>query len=256
MSEERYAENIRIRSYETDINGNLRIEQAMRLMEEVGAQQMSFVGLSYDDVVASGKTLLVNRVDTILYRNIKKHESVSISSWACKPSSMVLPRRYRIADSNNETVCDMIIQWTVVDIEKKKILRPNSIDFSMFNLEDLDIKLPKRDKFTKNEMLEPIDKIKVSYNEIDSNGHVNNVNYLRIVQNHIPELLENWRIKRFKINYAKEALYGEEITVLGSEPTEILVSEINPERKKVYKFRFLKESGLLSAEAAIELVQE
>ena len=57
-------------------------------------------------------------------------------------------------------------------------------------------------------------KFNVRYSDIDSNGHVNNVNYVEWAIESVPlEVVKNFNIERIKIIFEKESIYGDEVNV-------------------------------------------
>jgi len=85
---------------------------------------------------------------------------------------------------------------------------------------------------------------------MDANGHTNNSKYINFVLDSLPEEYQNMTYKDFKINYSKEALLNDEISIeadLTTSENKIVIAGINKNETcfecELYYSDNLKESG-------------
>lgn len=87
----------------------------------------------------------------------------------------------------------------------------------IYELYDFDYNLKNNIKIDKVRVCDREENIKeyeIRYRDIDSNGHVNNVNYVEWAIESVPlEIVKNFSIKRVNVVFEKETKYGESINV-------------------------------------------
>jgi acyl-ACP thioesterase len=108
--------------------------------------------------------------------------------------------------------------WIIVDIEKRRPLRPQSVIASMPLNEELKAFSDKTGGFSSLEERKDLQitaERKTLYTDLDYNGHVNNVTYIKWIEDTLDlKLLEKADKIRLDINYLNEILEGEVIDML------------------------------------------
>lgn len=186
----------------------------MKYMQEAATHQMTEEKLPYDTLLDRGVALLINRMDIEFYEPIKKFDELVFRSWPCREKGATLPRKYTV-EKDGRQVAFALGQWSMVNTRTMKIMRPSEVDFSSFTIEEGNTLSCER--FKVPEDLEHLADIKVGYNAVDINGHLNNTNYLRMVQDYIPELVEGMAVAQAKIHFSKEAPLGSTIRLFGKK---------------------------------------
>jgi len=71
---------------------------------------------------------------------------------------------------------------------------------------------------------------KIVFSDMDANGHTNNSKYINFVLDALPAEFQNKTYKDFKINYSKEALLNDEISIeadLTSSENKLIIAGKN-----------------------------
>ena len=236
----------KVRTFECDKFDNMKADSVMKYMQEAATNQMTLEGLPYDTLLHRGIALLINRMDIEFYQPIKKFDELEFRSWPCREKGATLPRKYSVLKAGEE-VAFAIGQWSMVDTSSMKIIRPSEVDFSMYTIEE-DNKLT-CERFKTPDGLEHLADLRIGYNDVDCNGHLNNTNYLKMVQDYVPELEEGLHISSAKIHFSKEAPLGSSISLFGKRVIE--------EGHKFYYFKSLIKKDEIentNCEIKIELV--
>jgi acyl-ACP thioesterase len=126
-------------------------------------------------------------------------------------------RDYDIADMNGTVLVKARSGWLILDIEKRRPLRPQSLIVPIPVNEGLDamsgapLGLETRNNLTK------IMERKAAYSDIDFNGHMNNARYIQRVQD-ISDggMLQRANQIRLDINYLDEIKLNEGIEIWAS----------------------------------------
>ena len=285
MCAEQYKETQRLTTYQVDQNRIARASGLWQLMQEAASHQMKTQKPSYDELLNEGKALMLARVDLVIPEEIYFDEEVEASSWPCPSSRATFLRNYMLSRPEAEDSCGICgtcnvcgneeancgaddkpdsadehkkekmlaiaaTQWSLVDIESRKILKVSEVDFSNYWMGDYIELIPHKFKIAaedieKMQSAGPVGHKVVAYGDLDYNGHMNNTYYLDMICDYIPELAAGThRVSGMRIHYSKEAPLGEHIAIYCLEKElsekEVAAFESNnvPAEKK-YVFRTL-----------------
>jgi acyl-ACP thioesterase len=152
-------------------------------------------------------------------------------------------RDYDILSKDEKPAVSARSSWVIVDKEKRRPLRPQYVMDMMPLNEGLDALplargLEDRDFSLRDEKENRL----ARYGDVDYNGHVNNVSYIRWIE----EMLEPWfleKAKRIKIdiNYLSEVMLGQKLS--------LFMKDISAPSKNGNEFAFAFEGKKESASA-------
>ena len=177
-------------------------------------------GVSYMKSEARAWVLVAYKV--IVNRPIMFGQKITIGTSPSKFSSMFASRQYFIKDENGDYLVQADSLWVLIDIQTRKPLRITEEDSSVYKPEPIfdNIKASRKIRFSSERT--KLESFKVLKTYIDSNGHMNNANYLRAAEEFLPT---NFPCHEVDIVYNKEAMEGEIITpYLYSEENGIGIS--------------------------------
>lgn len=251
-----YTERARLDTYRVDKNKIGKASGIWQLMQEAACHQMEAERPSYSDLLAEGKALMLARVDLAIPEEIFLDEDLIASSWPCQSNRATFLRNYTL-QRNGSPVAIADTQWSLVDIESRKILKVSEVDFSNYWMGERSLLIGEKFKIAKEtaESMREVGNKRVSYSDLDYNGHMNNTYYLDVLCNFIPELAEGThRVSFVRIHYSKEAPLGDKLKILSTEAISVSAEEkraygVPAERK--YIFRTEKADGELNIEAEI-----
>ena len=138
-----------------------------------------------------------------LIRPLLVGENLTVSTRAKGERKIQYFRTYDLK-VNNEVVGGVYSIWTLIDIEKRRIVRPQKVGITIPECEEYNSFVEKY------EPLLELDTHKVTsrhvlYSDIDLNKHMNNARYLEWVMDLIPqEVLEKYFIGEMTMHYLKE----------------------------------------------------
>lgn len=261
MEKKQYTENCNLDTYRVDANSIGKASGIWQLMQEAACHQMETQKPSYTDLTGDGKALMLARVDLAIPEEIYLDEKLISSSWPCPSSRATFLRNYTLRRGERQ-VAIAATQWSLVDLESRRILKVEDADFSNYwmgeYIELLGGKF-KIDRSTAENMNRVGEKV-VRYSDLDYNGHMNNTYYLDMLCDYIPELAEGThRVSFLRIHYSKEAALGETLAIYRSEAFGFTKEERElyavPADKR-YLFRTLKADGELNIEAEITVAKK
>ena len=196
-----------------DINDNWELSNVglLRHLQELGGFQTKKIFGSM--LTPKGAWILLNwRVKK--FKEIRWSETFKIKTWPAMHTSLYSIRNYEVYNEQGEVAAIITTKWVLVDVETKKLVRDIEDVAALYDEAE---KMLFEDDFPK--LKEPSN-IEFSYKhivqrrDIDTNGHVNNVKYLELAYEALPEdVYKNANFKNIDILYKHSAVLGEEMCI-------------------------------------------
>ncbi|MBO4418057.1 MAG: hypothetical protein J5801_08115 [Bacteroidales bacterium] len=143
-------------------------------------------------------------------------ETLSISTWVEKVGSLLTTRNFEIHGQTGEIIGCATSEWAIIDLETRRPMNI-SVDNAIADCATgvkVPASLPGRLTVPEPDQNTPRHTVKVSYSDIDFNGHTNSMQYLQWMLDAYPiEKIYDRKISRLEIIYVKEVLYGETVDV-------------------------------------------
>ncbi|MFQ6034279.1 MAG: acyl-[acyl-carrier-protein] thioesterase [Sedimentisphaerales bacterium] len=167
-----------VRTYECQVDGNIKIVSLMQYLQEVAALHAEQLGLGYHRLNEINSYWVLSNLRIEIARIPRWNNEVAIKTWPSGFTRLMATREFVGKDQCNGELFRASSEWMVLDKEKN---RPK-------NLFHLDLGLPKTGPKAipgKLNRLEPqsdyseVERVHVPYSSIDLNGHVNNTEYVR-----------------------------------------------------------------------------
>lgn len=256
MEKTQYQESLSLDTYRVDRSKIGKASGIWQVMQEAACHQMETQRPSYTDLVDDGKALMLARVDLAIPEEIYLDEKLISSSWPCPSSRATFLRNYTL-EKEGRRAAIAATQWTLVDLETRKILKVDEVDFSNYWYGEYIELMPGKFKIDRKsaENMQQVGEKTVRYSDLDYNGHMNNTYYLDTLCDYIPELAEGThRVSFLRIHYSKEAPLGEKLVIFRDEGcllTEEEKTAYKVSAEKKYLFRTVKADGELNVEAEI-----
>ena len=134
-------------------------------------------------------------------------------------------REFLVWNEQEQVVARAMSSWLLVHIEKKRILKPESVlPSSLFN--PLDSPSWQPIKLEPSGPIQDTSLIQVQHSDLDLYNHVNNTSYIRWVENRVA--VKGLFPSQIAINYLAECKGGEEVslTLLGDKSSPFLQGRV------------------------------
>ena len=131
MEKTQYQESLSLDTYRVDRSKTGKASGIWQVMQEAACHQMQKQRPSYTDLVDDGKALMLARVDLAIPEEIYLDEKLISSSWPCPSSRATFLRNYTL-EKEGRRAAIAATQWTLVDLETRKILKVDEVDFSNY----------------------------------------------------------------------------------------------------------------------------
>jgi len=134
-------------------------------------------------------------------------------------------REFLVWNEQEEVVARAMSSWLLVHIEKKRILKPESVlPSALFN--PLDSPSWQPIKLEPSGPIQDMSLIQVQHSDLDIYNHVNNTSYIRWVENRVA--VQGLFPSQIAINYMAECKGGDEVslTLLGPDSSPFLQGRV------------------------------
>lgn len=141
-------------------------------------------------------------------------QTIKVKTWSRKMEKCSAYRDFEIYDHNGKLLAIATTKWVLTNAETRKIQRIDEKLSSKYESET--------EKYVFEEEIEKLQEpdikkssmqLKIRRADIDINNHVNNLNYLDLAYEILPEEIYNKDIKNIRITYKHQTVYGETVNI-------------------------------------------
>lgn len=205
--------NHRVLPQETDFNERITLSALGSLFLNTAGEDALRNHFGPDDLLKLGCGWVVSRFAMQMLEYPKMYDSLKVETWIEDFGTMFTARNFRLYDDKDRIIGFACTQWAVIDINSRRPVNLSRFaDWQKFATgETIDMEKPVK---IAEAGCECVSQHRVRYSDLDFNKHTNSMKYTEWMVDVLPlEKLENFRVKRFDINYLREARYGQLVNV-------------------------------------------
>lgn len=201
-----YTENFKMSLKDIGKQNKIKNRAILEILENIAGYQSDYVGFGANETVKTKIAWVLLDWKLEVIKRLTYGQILQVKTWGRNMNKFFTYRDYEIYDENNELCIIATSKWTLLNIEKRKMVRLTEEliekykpeEKSVFLDEKLDkIKIPT--KFISNI------KYKVIRKDIDLNKHMHNLYYLDLAYEALPEDVYAKRpFDNVRITYKKE----------------------------------------------------
>ena len=217
MIVEKFKKEYIVKSYEADCHGSLRLLTLFNLLQDAAAENADLLNLGFEKCGELGLTWFGSDYYLEIERLPRMGERFIIETWPAETKLYGAIRDFLIYDANNNIIARISSQWVLIDLTRRRpaLLSKYFPDYQGLSERALPISFM---KIKEAETFNREDKLKVRFDDIDINNHVNNSIYPLWASECVDP---DFRLKHtpceIEINFKKPAVYGEDIVVLTNQ---------------------------------------
>ncbi|MDR2069709.1 MAG: acyl-ACP thioesterase [Spirochaetaceae bacterium] len=207
-----WQETFPLRFGSIDRSDRLTLAATFDFFQEVAISHAENLGVGREAMARTGQGWVLSRISVFLERRPRWGETITVRSWPRGWDRLFAVRDYDIRDASDTPVVRGRSNWLILDIEKRRPLRPQAVMDTLPLNEGLDALPGGAGALETRDALARAGERHARYSDIDYNGHVNNARYIQWIQDVTgPGLLEQADEMRLDINYLSEIKSGEAI---------------------------------------------
>jgi acyl-ACP thioesterase len=211
-------ENLEVRFGAIDRSDRLTLASTFDLFQEAAINHAEALGVGRDAMVEAGQLWVLSRLSVVWDRRPAWREKISVRTWPRGWEKLFALRDYDIRDREDRAVIHGRSCWIILDMEKRRPLRPQALMVPLPLNEGLDAMTGIPPSLESRGDLRLLGERRALYSDVDYNGHVNNTRYIQWIQDLMDSaLLEQCGRARLDINYLGEVRPGETIELWTAE---------------------------------------
>ena len=233
-----YTKKFDITFSDIDINNELSNKGILRIMQEIAGLHSSTLGYGLNDAPKTGYAWLLLNWKLRVFSRPKWEETLTVNTWSKSMNPLFAYRDIEILDSNKTLVAVGSSKWILFDIKKQSLCKiPEEVKEKFPNVSKSVFKEKFAEKLKEPENSNLIYEYTIQRRDIDTNHHVNNLNYLDFANEALPEeIFSNINFSNVEIMYKHEAKLGDKISVFYShtEKDEYIITIKDEEKKAIH----------------------
>lgn len=211
-----YSKNHTIACYEADANQLMRPTAMLDLMQEAANVNATALKFGYDELKESNTAWVLSRMHVRFEKMPFWRQEVNIKSWHKGVAKLFYLRDFILSDSNGNPMITATTSWLIIDLNTRRLVRNSDLATSPEKCTQQDAIVEPADKVVVPVDIEPelARKHPVTWSEIDTMGHVNNVKYVAWAIDAVkPEDIKEKPLKELLVNYDAEVMSGDVVKI-------------------------------------------
>ncbi len=227
-----YKKEYVVKSYEADCHGFLRLLTLMNFLQDAAMDSAEELGIGLKKCSEKGLTWFGSDYFLEIYRLPKLDEHFFIETWPAATKLWGAIRDFFVYDTQGNVIIKVSSQWVLIDIAR---LRPALLSKYFPDYQALSERAVAVDfmKIKEPENFDREDNLKVRFDDIDINHHVNNAIYPLWASECVSG---DFRLEHhpaeIELNFKKSAVYGENVLILTSQNGDETYHSIREEDKQ------------------------
>ena len=208
-----FSKDYTITCYEADANQLMRPTAMLDLMQEAANANASTLGFGYDEMINSNTAWVLSRIHVKFMNTPKWREEVNLKTWHKGVSKLFYLRDFILSDKAGNPMVLATTSWLIIDMNTRRLVRNSDLALSDTAMHAIETPA---DKVVLPVDIEPelVRKHPVTWSEIDTNGHVNNVKYAVWAIDAVKaEDIKERPLKELLINYDAEVMPGDTVKI-------------------------------------------
>lgn len=224
-----FTKKYEIHCYEVNSKMRCKFASIVNFIEDIGTQQSESLGGGIEYCKKNNCGWVFYKYDIRMDRYPMFGETISITTQPVGFKKFYGLRKYMINDEDGNLIGEALALFFLINLEKRRPMRIQDEQYDFYGVDgdvNYDISMDKIDKCDEEQYHKQFD---IRYSDIDSNNHVNNVNYVEWAIEAVPQdVISNYELRRIKVIFEKETTYGDKISVSAT------VKEIDDHNLKSY----------------------
>lgn len=202
-----------ITCYEADANQLMRPTAMLDLMQEAANVNASTLGFGYDEMINSNMAWVLSRTHVKFVNTPKWRQEVNLKTWHKGVSKLFHLRDFILSDKEGNPLVLATTSWLIIDLNTRRLVRNSALAMSDTAIDAIETPA---DKVVIPVDIEPelVRKHPVTWSEVDTNRHVNNVKYAVWALDAVKaEDIKERPLKEMLINYDAEVMPGDTVKI-------------------------------------------
>lgn len=187
----------------------------MNMAQEAAGQHAVYLGFGYDDLIVSNTAWILSRLnikflDTPLWR-----DEITLTTWHKGLNRLFYIRDFVLTDKDGKERVKATTSWLVMNLENRRLVRdPKLVDMDGICTDNAIETPADKVQMPKDIEAEYVMDHRVSYSDVDTNGHTNNAMYMQWAMDTVEyEIASTRPVKEVTINFNHETKAGDIVSL-------------------------------------------
>ncbi len=221
-----HTEYFSIRTAEINQRKVIHPHALIQLMQEASMQHTIGMKVSVWDMEALQASWVLLKMEVNIFTYPTLGETVRVDTYPSGLDGYFTYRDYYMYDNNGDLMATTSTMWTMMNTYTRRMLKiPEEFGSLVYPAASF---LPRPTKKIKDNItVEKSYLTRVNYLHLDWNGHMNNVQYIKMIMESLdPNILKTKEMRSLVIQYKSEALLGQELAIMHQKDTENIIRHI------------------------------
>ena len=199
--------NYKIKYSDVDKNNKLTLKSLVDTLQEAAIGHSENSGYGVNDIEETHLAWLLLDWKVQIISSPHSNESITVKTWPRSFDKLYSYRDFEVYDTNNNLIAIASSKWFAIDTETKRIrkLTPQIAEAYGEPISKSVFENAFKEKFKVPDELKLNFNYQVQRRDIDTNGHVNNLNYIDYALETIDgNIFNNIKFNNLEITYKKE----------------------------------------------------
>ena len=207
-----YKEEILLRTYNCDFNGQWKPSAIMETMQEIAGMHSELIGVGRNALMQKNLVWILTRVEVDMDRYPRIGETVEVETYPMPVRRWFFPRYFIFRDASGAEVGRAGSLWALMDVTSRKMAPPAGIISLLPDNSDLLAPLGLPGPVTEVSGTLQVCTHMPEYTDLDVNMHVNNTKYMDWLCNALGiKLMREKCLQSFRLNFDMEVRPGQEL---------------------------------------------
>lgn len=198
----------RVRFSEVDTGKYITLPAIINYFQDCSTFQSEELGVGFKHLESHHKAWILSSWQIVLRRRPKIGEAITVETWAAGFEGIYGIRNFEMKDEQGHSAACANSIWVYMDMQAGRPAKPNEEQIRLYGMEPaLEMEYaPRKIKLPDKCQEGPIFPVRKYH--IDTNGHVNNCQYVQMALEALPA---EANVRQVRVEYKKAAVFGDEI---------------------------------------------
>lgn len=215
-----WQEDFVVRSFEMNPQGKAHFSTICNYLQEGASMHAEKAGFGFENMAKSNQTWVLARMKIDIARFPIWKENIRLKTWSRGREGAFYLRDFKIYDHTDTSIVKASSSWAAINTKSRRPGLVKNLENGLFTVRESVFNEPLGKLQPPGEQ-KLLRKYVVSYSDIDLVYHVNNVKYIELMLDSLPnDCLMKRSIRQMQINYLGEAALGDELEIFSSDVNE------------------------------------
>lgn len=213
-----YAIPIKVLSPDSSIDRLIKPSSVMKYFQEISDCHCTAVGNDYQTLKNQNMAFISVKTSLTFHKTPAWGDHVLCETWHREMKGTQWIRDCVIKTAQGEILVESTTGWILMDLEERKVLRPNKIPgLNIVTAPELALQNDRLGRMKLPEDLPLVAQRTIAYTDIDYFGHLNNCVYADLICNTMPGSMVGHTLKTLDISFVNEAVLGDQLAIHAKE---------------------------------------